>query len=89
MCIDKDNFQHEQQRNDNHTRAELAQPAGTDLHHAVRDKAGAIPSVIEKLNGIITAVMNAGTASVRSLHFTRARLEVISTPTYISAPAAA
>ena len=39
MCIDKDNFQHEQQRNDNHTRAELAQPAGTDLHHAVRDKA--------------------------------------------------
>ena len=37
--------------------------------------------VIEKLNGIITAVTNAGTASVRSSHFTRARLEVISTPT--------
>ena len=28
MCIDKDNFQHEQQRDDNHARAELAQTAG-------------------------------------------------------------
>ena len=33
------------------------------------------------LNGIITAVINAGTDSVRSCQFTRARLEVISTPT--------
>lgn len=29
----------------------------------------------------ITAVINAGTASVKSSHFTRDRLEVISTPT--------
>jgi len=52
-------------------------------------KPSAIPSVIEKVKGIITVVINAGTDSVKSSQLTRARLEVISTPTKINAPAVA
>lgn len=40
-----------------------------------------MPSVIEKLNGIITAVTKRRYRFGQIVHFTRARLEVISTPT--------
>ena len=43
--------------------------------------APAYPGDITVNNGIITAVMKAGTASVRSSHFTRVSSEHISTPT--------
>ncbi len=39
MCVNKHNLQHEQQCDNNHARAEVAETTGTDFHHAVRDKA--------------------------------------------------
>lgn len=39
VSVDKDNLQDKQQRNDDYARAKVTQTSGTNLHHAVGDKA--------------------------------------------------
>lgn len=81
MRVDKDDFQQEQQRHDHHARAKLTQTTGTDFHHAVGDKAKCDPLGDGEAERHHHGGNKRRYRFGEIIHFTRARLEVISTPT--------